>query len=361
MNWKYTVGEKTFLHRHEAVMESNRTDAPIHFHAPQSYEHFDFSSPIQASLDDIASDLARKLREQYDKITLWYSGGTDSDYVLDIFLKNKIKIDEIVCKKRGFKDADWEIDNFALPKLKKVKEQLAGTHINVTNPTLRDYEEYYQTLDENKIQKGCVNFSNWFGLMQQIFYLNYQGEENEMVLSACEKPLVINCDGDYYTYFIDNVFEPHPAVYNFFIDEPLIHSKQSHLWLESIKNGKYNDDPSDDDRVRCLYQRQPSDYPNTNKYYFNKPDNFITYKSRKIRYQNTKEKIAIEYSIKNCPHVIELWLKHIEKVLDMTGEKWWNEGTPEMLPIGILSKFYCLTQKSTKTVDELFPNGFKSQ
>jgi hypothetical protein len=360
MNWKYTVGEKTFLHRHEAVIESNRINAPIYFHAPQSFEHFDFSSPIQASLDEISSDLAGRLREKYNKIIFWYSGGTDSDYLLDIFLKNKIKIDEIVCLKRGFKDADWEIDNFALPKLKKVQDQLVGTRINVMHPTLRDYEDYYQALDENKIQKGCVNFANWFGLMQQNFYINHHGGENELVLTAHEKPEVVKVGDNYYTYFLDVQIEPHPAVYNFFIDEPLIHSKQSHLWLESIKNGNNNNDTSADDRVRCLYQRQPSDYPNTNKYYFNDPDNSITYKSRKIRYHNTKEKLAVEYSIKNCPHIIDLWLKHLDRVLEITGEKWWNEGTPEMLPIGILSKFYCLNKKDTKTVDELFPNGFKS-
>ena len=43
------------------------------------------------------------------------------------------------------------------------------------------------------------------------------------------------------------------------------------------------------------------------------------------------------------------------------GAEVFNQGDPCMGTIGIFSKFYCLTEKSTKTVDELFPNGFKLQ
>ena len=359
MNWKYTVGEKIYTHRFEAVVESNRVNKPIYFHAPQPYEHFDFSIPTDSSLNELASDLAKRLREKYDRIVFWYSGGTDSDYVLDIFLKNNIKIDEIVCLKRGFAQSDWEIDDFALPKLDKVKNQLSETYINVMKPTVKDYEKYYQTLDETKIKKGCLNFAGWLGLMQQNFYINHIGRENELILTAHEKPSIVKVGGLNYTYFLDVEIEPHPMVYNFFIDEPLIHSKQSQLWLESIKKGNDNIDTSADERVKCLYQREPRNYPHTNKYYFNDPNSFIAYKSRNIRYHNSKEKIAIEYCIKNCPHIIDLWLAYLDQVLEITGAKWWNENTPEMLPIGILSKFYCLDKKDTKTVDELYPNGFK--
>lgn len=361
MNWKYTVGEKIYTHRFEAVVESNRVNKPIYFHAPQSYEQFDFSVPVDTSLDDLASDLATRLREQYDKITFWYSGGTDSDYILDTFLKNNITIDEIVCLKRGFKEADWEIDNFAIPKLDKVKNQLLDTQINIMQPTINDYEKYYKTFDQTKIKQGCVNFAGWFGLMQQNFYIGYKPEKNTLVLTGHEKPAIVNVGGLNYTYFLDVEIEPHPDVYNFFIDEPLIHSKQAQLWLESIRNGKNITDTSADDRVNCLYNRQPDDYPNTNRYFFNKPDNFIAYKTRKIRYHNTKEKLAINYCIKNCPQVIDLWLKYLDQLIEVTGTKWWNEDTPEMCPVGILSKFYCLDKKEVKTVDDLYPDGFKPQ
>lgn len=360
MNWKYTVGEKIYSHRFEAVLESNRVNQPIHFHAPSSYDRFDFSVPVHTSLDHLASDLASRLREQYDKIIFWYSGGADSDYVLDIFLKNKITIDEVVCLKRGFKEADWEIDNFALPKLDKVKNQLLGTKINIMEPTINDYGQYYSSFDQTKIKKGCVNFASWFGLMQQNFYIGYQREKNTLILTGHEKPTLVNVDGLNYLYFLDLNLEPHPDVYNFFVDEPLIHSKLSQLLLESVKNGKNITNMSADDRIKCLYNRIPNQYANTNKYFYNKPDNFILYKSKKIRYHNTKDKLSIEYCIKNCPHVIDLWLEYLDQIIEVTGTKWWNEDRPEMLPVGILSKFYCLDKKDVKTVDELYPNGFKS-
>ena len=38
---------------------------------------------------------------------------------------------------------------------------------------------------------------------------------------------------------------------------------------------------------------------------------------------------------------------------------WWNYGIPEYGAVNILSKFYCLTDNHNKTVDDLYPDGFK--
>ena len=357
MKWYYTVGEKTFVNRLEAVIHSTNIHQPVYFHAPDSYNNFDFSKPVDESLYSIASALANRLREKHDKITFWYSGGSDSDYMLDLFLKNKIKIDEIVCLKSGFKEADFEIDNFAIPKLNKVKDQLSDTVVKIMQPTVKDYENYYQTFDEEKIKKGCVNFATFIRLIQQNFFMQYKGGENDLVMIGREKPEIVNVNDQNYFYFVDVAIEPNPIIYNFFIDDPLINAKQSQLWLQSIKKGKSNTYP--DDRVDCLYSKHPDDYPDK-LWYHGKQDHFINYKSRKVRYHNTKEKFAIEHCIKNCPQIVDSWLKFLDQVVEVTGNHWWNEKTPEMLPVGIFSKFYGLDKKDVKTVDELYPNGFQN-
>ena len=47
--------------------------------------------------------------------------------------------------------------------------------------------------------------------------------------------------------------------------------------------------------------------------------------------------------------------------LETYGTDWFNQGDPAMGTVGVFSKFFGLTEKSVKTVDELYPNGFKIQ
>ena len=355
MKWYYTVGEQIYFNRLQATIESNKVNKPIYFHAPAKYDDYDFSKPITDSLEIISIELAKTLRDQNSRVIFWYSGGTDSDWLLDLYVKNNIHIDEIVCLKSGFKDGDYEIENFALPKLQKIRHKITKTKITVMQPTVQEYMDYYQNLDQSKIDKGCFNFGMFIRLLQQNFFMNYQKQEKDIIILAKEKPEIVKVDGLYYTYFVDVALEPNPILYNFFVDEPHIHAKQSQLWLDSIKAGRDNTYP--DDRVYCLYKRNPNDYPDKSTYYGT--DTTIRFNNREIKFQNNKERYAIEYCIKNCPQVVELWIKFLDKIIEMTGTKWWNEGHPEMLPVGVFSKFYGLDKKETKTVDELYPNGFK--
>ena len=53
-------------------------------------------------------------------------------------------------------------------------------------------------------------------------------------------------------------------------------------------------------------------------------------------------------------------LNAVEQLKDVTNNKWWNDGHPEMGSVDVFTDFYCLTRNDTKTVDQLFPDGFKT-
>jgi len=55
------------------------------------------------------------------------------------------------------------------------------------------------------------------------------------------------------------------------------------------------------------------------------------------------------------------WLTCLQQLKDYTNGTWWNKGHPELGTVGIFSKFYGITSNETKTVDDLFPDGFKIQ
>ena len=47
-------------------------------------------------IDELYRQRAHQLRDKYDYVVLWFSGGADSNNVLNSFIDNDIKIDEVV-------------------------------------------------------------------------------------------------------------------------------------------------------------------------------------------------------------------------------------------------------------------------
>ena len=92
MSWYYTCNNKKFINKLEVLREYNKSKQAIHFHIPEAYDDYDFTTPPMESLEELCKQKAVRLRESNDKIVIWYSGGCDSHYILNIFLKNNIKL-----------------------------------------------------------------------------------------------------------------------------------------------------------------------------------------------------------------------------------------------------------------------------
>jgi len=76
------------------MIAENVKDVQWWYH-DEFFNSFDWTKePIQ-DLSTLYCNRAKKLREQYDYIVLMYSGGSDSNNILDTFAKNNIHLDEI--------------------------------------------------------------------------------------------------------------------------------------------------------------------------------------------------------------------------------------------------------------------------
>tara|TARA_X000000950_G_scaffold64185_1_gene78684 strand:+ start:5226 stop:6317 length:1092 start_codon:yes stop_codon:yes gene_type:complete len=362
MSWRYTVGDKIILHKAHAIQESIKTNHPIHFHAPEEYDTFDASVEPEESLDDLLIAEARYLREKYKYLKLNYSGGLDSNLILKIFTDNDIKIDEIQCFKSGIPPADFEIDNFAIPMIKDLSHKLKHTKISIIEPTLDDYEKYYsEPLTDEKVDKGCIDWHLHCRIIFQKYLLDRELDPDVITITGKEKPRIIKHHDDYYTYFLDGDIEYQPQFYNFFVDNPKINAKQTHGWLKEFK--KYDKNIDATWEVEYLWNQttgRPVSEPFPKKnLHLNKKDNSIFHKGSKIYFQNEKERLAFDWLSKNAPTILDQYQKFIEALLDFTNNTWFNHGRPELMYVANFSKFYGLTKKDIKTVDELYPNGFK--
>lgn len=80
----------------EAIEHSGKTHKPIEWDFNNSvFDKINWTQEPPGSLDFWYRERAQQIRDQYDYIVLWYSGGADSHNVLMSFVKNNIFIDEI--------------------------------------------------------------------------------------------------------------------------------------------------------------------------------------------------------------------------------------------------------------------------
>lgn len=134
----YQVGSEIYFSKFQAILASQRSG-----HFPEwnfnndVFQLWDWTTEPNESLWEIYRQRCQQLRDKYDYIVLFYSGGSDSTNILQSFLFNNIPIDEVYCYgpfktnqgHAGQLTTDpenlWrEIDVVALPYLK----ELSKTH-----------------------------------------------------------------------------------------------------------------------------------------------------------------------------------------------------------------------------------------
>ena len=358
MNWKYQVGNNHYHNKLHAIQDNIRSGNPIRFVSPIEYETFDFSREPEQPLAELLANHAQKIRQNNKTVRLYYSGGSDSDLMLRTFVDNKIHIDEIICWKCGIPSADFEIDQYAIPRLKNLA--LPGTKITINEHKMDDYLNFYQEgVSQRKIDLGIYNFNTHIRIIEQIEQFKEENmQEGVANLRGMAEPTVINKDGYWYTYFIDSNLEPNKFTHNFFSDDPIIQCKQAHMSLELIKRVGTNIWLNEKEwRSATGRTMEDNEFPKK-KLFFESADNFFYFNDKKIHYANEKEKIALEHLIDNDPDIVELWRENMSELVKLTKNQWWNKNHPELGTVGVFSDFYCLSKKETKTVDNLFPNGF---
>lgn len=362
----YKVADQIVPNKLLAIKKSNETKSPIRFHCPKEYENFDFSQEPQESLQTLIDNQAIKMRDSFKKIRLYFSGGGDSVLILKTFIRNKLPIDEIVCLKSGIKNADFEIDKFAIPILNSCN--LRNTKVSISTPTINDYENYYKEgVTDKKIEQGHYSYHTFLRLHWQTeIFAKENYDSNTANIRGFDKSLIIFKNDHWYTYFIDNGLETFEHMLNFFSDDPAIQCKQAHLWknvVEKMPSNQIKKSPFQDKELQVLWNQVTErtfdiSLPLKDTF-FHKDQNYLTIDHKKFYYCNFKEKYAFEYLAKEKKEIMYLWQENLKDLVDYTGQQWWNEQSPEMGTLGVLSKFYCLTKNQTKTVDELYPNGFK--
>jgi hypothetical protein len=99
----YTCNEIVFGSKLQAMLYANPKNLPIKWHFnDEKFDSYNWSVEPELNLDQLYDLRSRQIREEYDYVILSYSGGSDSNNILESFLRQGLFIDEIV--------TNWALD-----------------------------------------------------------------------------------------------------------------------------------------------------------------------------------------------------------------------------------------------------------
>ena len=351
MKWHYKTNDKHFASKFDAIDEFETKKQTMVLEVPESYHNFDFTVEPKEDLSILFKNEASRIRDENNLVRLFYSGGADSHAVLSAFVDNNILLDEIVCLKSGFEDADWEIDRFAIPYIESIKAKLKNTKINILTPTVKDYENWYNDDWTSKyLSHKFTSTIAFFRLIDQ----PYNFDDGAVNIKAKDKPKIVKHKGELYMYISDSNSEIEQNVYHFLMENPAIISKQCHLLINALGN-EINYNQNDANRI---IHNIKDPLPAKEKYYTPAK---LKHGDKDMYYVNEKERLALLQALDGCPTALDKWIDGINSIKSGRFSKWFNQGRPEFGTIGVQSKFFCLTDNKVATLDQLYPDGFTAE
>jgi hypothetical protein len=152
------------------------------------------------------------LRNEYDHVCLWYSGGFDSHTLLNSFIRTKSKLDEVIIYgKPWIKDPINIEHKFASDYIKVIKEKIyPDLKVTVVNITDKIHQGLYKKFGSDWIFNDCQNSfayvkaSRGLSLQYQPEFINLKYQKGRIDICGTDKPRVDLRDGKWYASMSDN-------------------------------------------------------------------------------------------------------------------------------------------------------------
>lgn len=256
----YKVGNFRSYSKYHASVEHSKTGLPLEWiFNDHVYGSLDWTVEPKESLSELYRQRAQQLRDKYDYLVLRHSGGADSGNILDTFIDNDIKLDEI-CSYTNYaatgnrnNKLNAEIFHVAMPRVKEIQEKCPWIKYTVVDQCdmIMDHFDSKNTLFDWIY--GANIFVNPGQATRPLHFKKSMPHWNEMFnqgKSVCfiygsEKPRVRGINDKFYFHFIDLIEPAHgpeqqdqdepwdnDELFYWSPDAPLIPIKQGHV----IKN-----------------------------------------------------------------------------------------------------------------------------
>jgi hypothetical protein len=224
LNEKYglwVVGDKTFDNKYQALVHASTTNQNIKFwYHNEKYDSVDRKLLGKIPLNTLYKERAQQLRDTYDYLILYYSGGADSHNILKTFIDNDIFLDEICVKwPKPLIDSKFYNPNSIDKSSKNIWSEWnycvepilkwLATHRPKTKIHIKDYTENIDKIDIDKFFVENPNHGFRASIIKDSQGSDSENEQmrlNKTVASiyGIDKPLLLLHNNNFYTFFSDN-------------------------------------------------------------------------------------------------------------------------------------------------------------
>jgi hypothetical protein len=233
----YRANGKYINNVYLALHECWKSGTELEFYCnDHEYDQYNWTLEPTPSLELLMDLYALQLRNQYQRLILLWSGGTDSHTIYNVFKRNGIHLDEIIIKASTHSAGFPEINH----------EWIKNNHWDPTTIITRydDHDKELRALDvpnEDWIWRDKGDLLK-YGMTSSGDGVKFLCEKNHSgytwtALGGYEKPRLIYRNGRWFSRQLDMVLRPtmgHNYITHFFL-EPLIHIKQSHMVKHAVK------------------------------------------------------------------------------------------------------------------------------
>jgi len=213
----YQVGDFRTYSKFEAIEQHVKTSKKIKWDFNEAvYSSCDWTHEPEESLSELYRQRAQQIREQYDYLVLWFSGGADSTNILNAFVNNNIKLDEVASyvnyEATGdrFNHLNAEIYHVAGPVVESAKQKqpwLQHTVIDLAALTMEYFADSSAKFNWIYQVNGFVNpnAAARRDIKLKIPHWNKMFDNGKKVgfIYGLDKPRVSGHNGNYHFRFID--------------------------------------------------------------------------------------------------------------------------------------------------------------
>lgn len=207
----------------QALMHATRANTWMEWNFnEEAFKQVNWTVEPEQDLRYLYLQRAQQLRQSYDYIILNYSGGSDSKTILDTFLNNKIRIDEILVRwpKKGSEkiytpnaytfvpeNVYSEFDLVILPDLKELASKHPEIKITFCDYT-QEVEGFYKDIDwVTKVNGEHLNPAqvSRFNMEMDVHLRVLDKGKRVAHIYGLDKPRIAYEDGKFYAFFLDSV------------------------------------------------------------------------------------------------------------------------------------------------------------
>lgn len=368
----YKSNNKFFFNKIEAILEANHSSTWVEWDYHDSiFKNSLWNVEPPISLEELYKQRALQLREAYDHLVLFFSGGVDSWYILKTFMKNNIKLDEIYmwgsfeAEKKHIKKLGndrnpgyytREVEQ-AIPLVKSItKHQKVKVNVfDITRHLLKESHnrDWFYTAG-TRFDPTCMIRGKFHKIFREHNDMLDKGKTVGFVYGI-DKPRLIRDDNSIYFSFLDLIMTTGTLPTNDILGEtwendeyfywtpnmPEIAIKQSHMIVNYLKSINKVHLIKHKDNIASFHDEQYYNevnrviYPewNSNIWQIKKPTGAIYNELTKwFIDSNLEEKFK--------------WESSLQELERMCGKKWFNQNTVKKGLKGHLSPWYKISNYS---------------